>query len=230
MLEDYWVAIERIAAIQSTPAAFIVSDQSIVLVRAADGDVIALEDRCPHRDVPLSLGRVGPHGLTCRFHGWTFDGRGRCTSMPGMSSELIAEVRVRHYETRELHGLLWISRSLSARMPECLRGEQNKRDMRFLWERRYRESAAGLQSRLSEKHFSDGSMVQIEARAPLGCEVQVTLCITPETAATCRVFALAHVDSQWLPNWLAQKIAASTLNRISQPATDLGGLPIADRS
>jgi pyruvate oxidase len=33
----------------------------------------ALDDRCPHRDWPLSTGRVEGGRLQCAQHGWVFD-------------------------------------------------------------------------------------------------------------------------------------------------------------
>ena len=51
-----------------------VYDQAIVLFRDKDGKVVALEDRCPHRRVPLSLGKVIQGELRCAYHGWTFNG------------------------------------------------------------------------------------------------------------------------------------------------------------
>lgn len=39
-------------------------------------------DRCPHRGVELSLGRIVEGCLECPFHGWRFDGDGSCTKVP----------------------------------------------------------------------------------------------------------------------------------------------------
>ena len=41
-------------------------------------------DRCPHRNVPLSLGRLRDGLLECRYHGWRFDGSGVCQAIPGL--------------------------------------------------------------------------------------------------------------------------------------------------
>jgi nitrite reductase/ring-hydroxylating ferredoxin subunit len=228
MLDDYWFVIERSAAVESKPVGLHVLDQSIVLVRAADGNIMALEDRCPHQGVPLSHGRLGPHGLMCRSHGWSFNAAGRCTSMPGMSSAFIDEVRVQSYQVQEKQGLIWIARTPNARMPHCVSEMPRKSSTYFLWERKWRESAATLQSRLSESSYSEGSVVQINRQAPLGCTVRTTLCITPDTAVTCRLFALAHIESRWLPQWLAQFVVLRAFNRIGDPRSLLGSdLPAA---
>jgi nitrite reductase/ring-hydroxylating ferredoxin subunit len=225
MLDDYWFVIERSAAIESKPVALHILHQSIVLVRVADGSIMGLEDRCPHQGVPLSHGRLGPFGLMCRYHGWSFNAAGRCTSMPGMSSASIDEVRVQSYQVQEKQGLIWVARSPGTLLPRCISEMPGKSSSHFLWEKKWRESAATLQSRLSERFFSEGSVVQIDQQAPLGCAVRTTLCITPDTAVTCRVFALAHIETRWLPLWLAHFIAWRALNRLGDPRSLLGSDP-----
>ena len=76
-----------------------------------------LEDSCPHRRAPLSLGYVQKDGtLACRYHGWAFEGaRGTCTSVP-MSVDANAEATAcasprscaKSYPCRVEDGLLWV--------------------------------------------------------------------------------------------------------------------------
>src|SRR5262245_24979370 len=56
--------------------------QPIVLYRGASGRVFALEDRCAHRQVPLSLGVVQGDTLKCGYHGWAYDSCGKCIDVP----------------------------------------------------------------------------------------------------------------------------------------------------
>lgn len=75
-------------------------------------------DKCPHRLVPLSEGRVNERGeIECGYHGWTFDGTsGRCTSIPQLPSEgtaldtALASPRscVTPYPTKVAQGMLWV--------------------------------------------------------------------------------------------------------------------------
>jgi nitrite reductase/ring-hydroxylating ferredoxin subunit len=60
-----------------------------VLWRDKDNAVRALEDRCPHRRAPLSLGCVLKSGaIQCGYHGWTYDGQsGRLVDIPNLKGE-----------------------------------------------------------------------------------------------------------------------------------------------
>lgn len=50
-----------------------VGEDRLCLARAGDGEVVALRDRCPHRDIALSGGLVRDGLLTCPGHFWRFD-------------------------------------------------------------------------------------------------------------------------------------------------------------
>ncbi|WP_416859532.1 Rieske 2Fe-2S domain-containing protein [Mesorhizobium sp. M8A.F.Ca.ET.057.01.1.1] len=81
--------------------------EDIVLFRRTDGVVAALEDACPHRKLPLSMGRIKGDTVECGYHGLTFDSTGTCTRVPG--AEKIPHVAcVRSYPIAERYGLLWI--------------------------------------------------------------------------------------------------------------------------
>ena len=81
--------------------------EGVVLYRRQDGAVAALEDACPHRKLPLSMGRLKGDEVECGYHGLTFDCSGACTRVPG--AERIPHVaRVRSYPVEERYGLVWI--------------------------------------------------------------------------------------------------------------------------
>ena len=52
--------------------------ERVVLYRKPDGGVVALEDRCPHRQAALSLGRKEGNSLRCLYHGMKFNSEGVC--------------------------------------------------------------------------------------------------------------------------------------------------------
>ena len=57
--------------------------ENVVLYRKQDGTAAALEDACPHRKLPLSMGRIKGDEVECGYHGLTFDCSGTCTRVPG---------------------------------------------------------------------------------------------------------------------------------------------------
>jgi phenylpropionate dioxygenase-like ring-hydroxylating dioxygenase large terminal subunit len=81
----------------------------LVLFRTEAERPAALLDRCPHRNAPLSLGRVVAGGkLECRYHGWQFEGSGRCAFVPGLVDGEPRERRAPSAATREAHGFVWV--------------------------------------------------------------------------------------------------------------------------
>ena len=94
---------------------------AIVLWRDIDGRVHALEDRCAHRQLPLSLGSVEGCRLVCAYHGWTYDDGGRLVDVPhDRFGHPMPSVHIRHHPVRERYGLIWIfpgDPTLAVRVP-----------------------------------------------------------------------------------------------------------------
>jgi vanillate O-demethylase monooxygenase subunit len=83
-------------------------DEPVVLWRVADGSVVALADRCAHRFVPLSAGRLDETDtIQCGYHGMRFDRGGHCVGVPGQSGPL-PRANVRAFPIVERHGFVWI--------------------------------------------------------------------------------------------------------------------------
>ena len=60
-----------------------VGEQSILVTRGADGEVVASYNRCPHRGAKICVARAGSaKRLVCPYHGWTFDHDGRLLTVP----------------------------------------------------------------------------------------------------------------------------------------------------
>lgn len=81
--------------------------EQIVLYRKEDGRIAALDDICPHRFAPLSMGKLKGDAVECGYHGMTFDGRGRCVRIPGQPI-IPGNAKVRSYPIEERLGLAWI--------------------------------------------------------------------------------------------------------------------------
>lgn len=82
-------------------------NQAIVLFRDAGGRAQALEDRCPHRGVPLSMGSVQGDAIQCIYHGLRFNGQGVCTHNPHIPGSP-ERLRNRSYPVIERYGALWV--------------------------------------------------------------------------------------------------------------------------
>lgn len=82
-------------------------EEAVVFFRDEEGGLHALRDRCPHRFVPLHLGRVVGKALECAYHGLRFDGSGACTHNPHSDTTPKA-ARVASYPVVERDGVVWI--------------------------------------------------------------------------------------------------------------------------
>ncbi len=108
---DYWYPATWSRAVGRKPVSLQMLDEQIVLIRE-NGRVHALFDQCPHRGIPLSVGRQEFAGTwTCRYHGWTFDlqtGVLKAALTDGPDSPICGKVRVRTYPVEERFGVIWI--------------------------------------------------------------------------------------------------------------------------
>jgi phenylpropionate dioxygenase-like ring-hydroxylating dioxygenase large terminal subunit len=86
----------------------VIAGERIVLFRDAAGKACALIDRCPHRGVALSLGRVRDGIVECPFHGWQFDGSGANCHVPWNPEAKKERLGATALPVRELAGLLWL--------------------------------------------------------------------------------------------------------------------------
>ena len=81
--------------------------QPIVLFRGSSGQVVALEDRCAHRQVPLHLGVVDGDQIRCHYHGWAYACSGKCVDVPYLGKERLPN-GVKSYPAREVDGLILV--------------------------------------------------------------------------------------------------------------------------
>jgi len=87
------------------PVGRTICGERMVLFRASGGVAAALEDFCPHRGAPLSLGKVSEDGtLVCGYHGLVMGGDGKCQSMPGQR----VRPAIRSFPALERHGFVWV--------------------------------------------------------------------------------------------------------------------------
>jgi vanillate O-demethylase monooxygenase subunit len=81
--------------------------ESILLFRTADGAVVALDNRCCHRQAPLSLGRREGDCVRCMYHGLKYDASGRCIEVPGQTA-VPAALKLRSYPVVKKTRWIWV--------------------------------------------------------------------------------------------------------------------------
>jgi len=79
----------------------------LVFYRRLDGQVVALEDACWHRSLPLSLGRLVGDDLQCGYHGMVFNSAGTCVAMP-TQERVPKQACVRSFPVVERHRFAWV--------------------------------------------------------------------------------------------------------------------------
>lgn len=104
----HWHVVCRAQDLREAPIARRIMGVPIVLFRTRGG-VAALLDRCPHRNVPLSLGRVDQQQLQCAYHGWRFDADGVCQHVPALTEQVALRSRnVPCFTACEQQGFVWV--------------------------------------------------------------------------------------------------------------------------
>lgn len=91
-----------------SPQRVFLCGEQLVVARLA-GKVCTFADLCAHRGAPLSLGSVEGGELRCAYHGWQYDGEGRCTLIPQKPEiTLRLYARIKKYQAVERYGLVWV--------------------------------------------------------------------------------------------------------------------------
>ena len=81
----------------------------LVLFRAESGEARLMDAYCPHLGAHIGVGgRVEGDGMRCPFHGWHFDGGGRCIDIPYAEGKAIpAKAKIRTYPIIERGHMIW---------------------------------------------------------------------------------------------------------------------------
>ena len=106
---DYWYPVAwsyELKADKALGRRF--AGEPIVIYRGKSGQVIALEDRCAHRQIPLHLGVVSGDEIKCHYHGWTYNCTGKCVGVPYFGGVDRLPNGVKSYPAREVDGLIFV--------------------------------------------------------------------------------------------------------------------------
>ena len=109
--EDFWYVVAPSDCLTAkTVLHRTVLDEWLVIFRGADGQPVALRDRCLHRNTKLSGGRVHQGRLTCPYHGWQYDKTGQVVNVPaeGERFETTRGRCAKAYDTCEQDGYVYV--------------------------------------------------------------------------------------------------------------------------
>jgi phenylpropionate dioxygenase-like ring-hydroxylating dioxygenase large terminal subunit len=109
-IPDAWFVACRSHALKRQPLAVTLQNTPVVLFRDASNAARAFTDRCPHRNAPLSLGRVVDGSLQCAYHGWRFSHDGQCLEVPGLvdGPAALKSRCAETWATFEGDGFIWV--------------------------------------------------------------------------------------------------------------------------
>ncbi|WP_285420229.1 aromatic ring-hydroxylating dioxygenase subunit alpha [Pseudomonas sp. efr-133-TYG-5] len=108
MLKNLWYVILPAAQLTDALRPVRLLGQPFVAFRDSSGKARLLSDVCVHRGGSLSAGAKVGDSVQCPYHGWRFDGDGRCVEIPAQPTLRIpAKARVDAYPTQERYGWIW---------------------------------------------------------------------------------------------------------------------------
>jgi len=120
-LRDHWYVVAESTDVSTSAVAVRLLGEDLVIWRGPGDCIIAAPDRCPHREAPLSAGRVTDGCLECPYHGWTFGKEGTCVLVPsaGAGRRVPPTSHLRTIHATERYGLVWLCLGEpNARIPE----------------------------------------------------------------------------------------------------------------
>ena len=85
-----------------------IAGEPILMYRLGNGDLAAIQDRCPHRFVPLHKGRQVGDDIECGYHGLCFNAQGNCVKNPVDGAAIPKMAKVRAYPAVERYSVLWV--------------------------------------------------------------------------------------------------------------------------
>jgi len=167
-LYQKWFVVGRADRIGTKPVAAILLKQPIVLARVDGKNVVGYEDRCPHRQVPLSAGRIVDRTLQCAYHGWRFDPSGTLVELPGMPvGNCLPNVRARAIDVMENGGFVWarLERNNDTSIPPAIQSLADE-NRRFIWQSTWHAGAADILENVLDPlhtHFVHRGLIRFSA-------------------------------------------------------------------
>jgi 5,5'-dehydrodivanillate O-demethylase len=111
LLRRYWHPVAAVAELTAEKPirAVKILGEELVVYREKQGKYGLVGEHCPHRLASLAYGRVDDEGIRCPYHGWKFDGSGKCLEQPAEPADSTFKDRIKHvaYPVEHLGGLIY---------------------------------------------------------------------------------------------------------------------------
>lgn len=111
LLRRYWHPVAAAAELteEKPIKAVKILNEKLVVYRDKAGKYGLVGEQCPHRLASLAYGRVDREGIRCPYHGWKFDGAGKCVEQPAEPADSTFKDRIKHvaYPVEYLGGLIY---------------------------------------------------------------------------------------------------------------------------
>ena len=109
-LQGGWYPVVDASDVGDEPVSVGLLGEDLVIWRASNDVIVAAPDRCPHREAPLSIGKLQDGVLSCAYHGWGFGDEGRCVSVPssGEAASIPPTAHLGCKKVQERYGLVWV--------------------------------------------------------------------------------------------------------------------------
>lgn len=108
-LPNLWYLVARSSDVADRPVGIKRLDRNLVLWRDSEGMLNVVEDYCPHRGAPLSLGQIIGNNVSCPYHGIQITGKGAIAVVPPtLDCPLVGKTFIKSYSSCEMGGAIWV--------------------------------------------------------------------------------------------------------------------------
>lgn len=108
LLNDWHVVATSEEVVEGKLVPSTLMERDLVIWRDSSGKVHVWEDLCIHRGSRLSKGFIASDKVVCPYHGWNYDGSGKCTLIPASPNETpMKKARTIVHHAQEKYGFVW---------------------------------------------------------------------------------------------------------------------------
>jgi phenylpropionate dioxygenase-like ring-hydroxylating dioxygenase large terminal subunit len=124
-LPNLWYLVARSSDVADRPVGLKRLNRNLALWRDSTGRLNVVEDYCPHRGAPLSLGQIVGDNVMCPYHGIQITGKGAIAEVPPTPDcPLIGKTFIKSYASREVAGAIFVYFGDPATAPEPIFPEE----------------------------------------------------------------------------------------------------------